>query len=46
MFDQVAVSEAGCVFIVPPYVSVGCEHEAASPVLKVQTVQTRRKAVL
>jgi hypothetical protein len=31
MFDQVAVSEAGCGFIVPPYVSVGWEHETASP---------------
>lgn len=31
MFDQVAVSEAGCVFIVPPYVSVGWQHETASP---------------
>ena len=29
MFDQVAVSEAGCVFIVPPYVSVGREDEIA-----------------
>jgi chitodextrinase len=37
MFDQVAVSEAGCGFIVPPYVSAGWEHETASPVPPTQT---------
>src|SRR5471030_2108510 len=37
MFDQVAVSEAGCGFIVPPYVSAVWEHETASPVPPTQT---------
>jgi hypothetical protein len=46
MFDQVAVSDAGCVFIPPPYVSVGWEHETASPVPLVQTGADAPEAVL
>jgi len=46
MFDQVAVSEAGWVFTVPPYVSVGQEHETASPGTPWKRSRRRLEAVL